>query len=49
MALIGGSRMAQRREDNKRSCVHVLLHVYVQILMHVCAGVHAIYSIRFDI
>lgn len=39
VALFSGSRMAQRREDNKRdtegrSCVYVLLHVYVQILMH---------------
>lgn len=36
----------KRRQNNKRdvegrSCVYVLLHVYVQVLMHVCAGVCA--------
>lgn len=63
VVLFDGSRMVQRREDNKRDiegryCVYVLLHVYVQILMHsvqvcmhICVPVEAgesIYSIHFD-
>lgn len=46
VVLFSGSKMAQKRKDNKRdiegrSCAYVLLHVYVQMLMHVCVGVHA--------